>query len=282
MHSNRGNMCTPGAGMCRSRGSGTARGSAAQPARQLAKLCAVTRGRARYQLRIAPCCPDLRVESWCCRQVCSKTFIWNAPCCPLQDNPQIKEAGSTALVRPPSLSSPAWPAAPAGAPLLCRGLPQLCPSSLSLHPPPRSVEMCPHVTPLHAPFTPPHPQNTRTPMPHTPRTPFPAYTRQEELQQHRKTLRVCLGASPPPPPPKQPPSGSLRPGKQAGQQPQQQPQGQQGDGGGGQPPCQQQQNGGSSGGSLADSVKNNPVISKYFAVSGFKVVCGDLFPSTLR
>ncbi|KAL4421761.1 hypothetical protein ABPG77_009744 [Micractinium sp. CCAP 211/92] len=90
----------------------------------------------------------------------------------------------------------------------------------------------------------------------------------EELQQHRKTLRVCLGASQPSqPPPTQQPGGPLRPGKQAGQQQQQ------GGGGGAQPPSpqqqqqsqqQQQQNG--SGGSLADTVKNNPVISKYFAV----------------
>ncbi|KAL4431459.1 hypothetical protein ABPG75_006715 [Micractinium tetrahymenae] len=85
----------------------------------------------------------------------------------------------------------------------------------------------------------------------------------EELQQHRKTLRVYLGASQPPPPPKQQPGGPLRPGKQGGQQQQQQ-----GGGGGGQsPPPHQQQNGsGGGGGSLADTVKNNPVISKYFAV----------------
>jgi len=96
---------------------------------------------------------------------------------------------------------------------------------------------------------------------------------QEELQQHRKTLRVALGPSqPPPPPPKAAGSGaqqrsSLKHGAQ-----QQQQQGQQGGGGGMQPPQQQQQNGehqqnGTGGsGTLADTVKNNPVISKYFSV----------------
>lgn len=106
-------------------------------------------------------------------------------------------------------------------------------------------------------------------------TASPASAGQEELQQHRKTLRVCLGASQPSqPPPTQQPGGPLRPGKQAGQQQQQ------GGGGGAQPPSpqqqqqsqqQQQQNG--SGGSLADTVKNNPVISKYFAVRHGTVYC---------
>jgi hypothetical protein len=70
-------------------------------------------------------------------------------------------------------------------------------------------------------------------------------TLQEELQQQRKTLRVALGPSEPPPaPPAQ--QQQQQGGQQGGQQ-------------------QQQQNGGA-GGSLADSVKSNPVISKFFQV----------------
>ncbi|KAI3424317.1 hypothetical protein D9Q98_009870 [Chlorella vulgaris] len=68
-----------------------------------------------------------------------------------------------------------------------------------------------------------------------------------ELQQQRKTLRVALGASAPPPPPQQQ-QGAAAGGQQSQQQ--------------------QQQEGHANGGgsSLAESVKANPVISKYFTV----------------
>jgi hypothetical protein len=71
---------------------------------------------------------------------------------------------------------------------------------------------------------------------------------QAELQQQRKTLRVALGASAPPPPPQQQ-QGAAAGGQQSQQQ-------------------QQQQEGHANGGgsSLAESVKANPVISKYFTV----------------
>ncbi len=86
---------------------------------------------------------------------------------------------------------------------------------------------------------------------------------QEELQQQRKTLRVALGSSVPPPPPQQqqqPGSpkgrGSGQPGSPKGRQ--------QGGGGAGDSGQQQQQHG--ANGTMADTVKNNPVISKYFSV----------------
>lgn len=92
---------------------------------------------------------------------------------------------------------------------------------------------------------------------------------QEELQQHRKTLRVALGSSQPPAPPPQqqpaPTSGFKGTGGTWAQPGSQQERQQ-----GREEQQQQQQNGAGGGGSIADQVKNNPVISKYFAVRGDK------------
>ena len=82
---------------------------------------------------------------------------------------------------------------------------------------------------------------------------------QEELQQQRKTLRVALGPSQPPPQQQAAAAGSKPQAPAAGQQQQQQQQ---------QLQQQQHANGSGGGGSLADTVKSNPVISKYFQVGG--------------
>ncbi|EFN51630.1 hypothetical protein CHLNCDRAFT_140055 [Chlorella variabilis] len=79
----------------------------------------------------------------------------------------------------------------------------------------------------------------------------------EELQQQRKTLRVALGPSQPPPQQQAAAAGSKPQAPAAGQQQQQQQQ---------QLQQQQHANGSGGGGSLADTVKSNPVISKYFQV----------------
>ena len=88
-------------------------------------------------------------------------------------------------------------------------------------------------------------------------SPLPCAT-QRELQHERKTLKVAVGPSQPPaPPPKQQQPRSPKHGQQQG--------------GGGQPPPpqqqqQQQQQQQGANGTLADTIKSNPVLNKYFAV----------------